>query len=95
MKTVRWIRALADKVEDIRCWPTRRAERAPGTPFSWVTCDETKAAALPRSRDQNDGRGWRRPEEGYRKTGERGQFLFDCSLQLSFQQSFERDGKKY
>ena len=36
-----------DKVEDIRRWSTRRAERAPGTPFSWATCDKTKVAALP------------------------------------------------
>ena len=45
-------------------WSTRRAKRAPGAPFSWATCDETKAAALPRSRGQDDGRGWRRPEGG-------------------------------
>ena len=45
-------------------WSTRRVERAPGTPFSWATCDETKVAALPRSRGQDDGRGWRRPEGG-------------------------------
>ena len=37
-------------------WSTRRVERAPGTPFSWATCDETKVAALPRSRGQGDGR---------------------------------------
>ena len=23
-------------------WSTRRAEGAPGTPFSWATCDETR-----------------------------------------------------
>ena len=34
-------------------WSTRRVVRAPGTLFSWATCDETKVAALPRSRDQN------------------------------------------
>ena len=28
-------------------WSTRRAGRAPGTPFSWATCDKTKVAALP------------------------------------------------
>ena len=38
----------------------------PGTPFSWATCDETKVAALLRSRDQGDGRGRRRPEKGSR-----------------------------
>ena len=47
MKTVRWIRAPVDKVEDIRRWSTRRAGRAPGTPFSWATCDKTKVEALP------------------------------------------------
>ena len=47
LKTVSWIRAPVDKVEDIRRWSTRRAERAPGTPFSWATCDKTKVAALP------------------------------------------------
>ena len=35
------------KAEDIRRWSTRRAERAPGTPFSWAICDKTKVAALP------------------------------------------------
>ena len=73
-------------------WSTRRAGRAPGAPFSWETCDETKVSALPRSRDHDDGRGRRRPERGCRKIGERGQFLFCCWLQPSFQQSFERDG---
>ena len=43
------------QVEDNRRWSTRRAGRAPGTPFSWVTCDKTKVAALPWSRDQDDG----------------------------------------
>ena len=76
-------------------WSTRRAERAPGKPFSWEACDETKAAALPRSRDQNDGRGRRRPEGGCRKIGERGQFLFYSWLQSSFQKSFEKDGQTY
>jgi len=47
LKTVRWIKAPVDKVEDNRRWPTRRAERAPGTPFSWATCDKMKVAALP------------------------------------------------
>ena len=47
-------------------WSTRRAGRAPGTPFSWATCDEMKVAALPRSRDQDDGRGQRRPERRWR-----------------------------
>ena len=61
MKTVRWIRAPVDKVEDIRRWSTRRAVRAPGTPFSWETCDKTKAAALSCSRDQDDGS--HRPED--------------------------------
>ena len=60
--------------------------------FSWATYDETKVAALPRSRGQDDGRGWRRPEGGVGKSAMRGQFLFCCSLQPSFQQSFERDG---
>ena len=78
MKTVRWIRAPVDKVEDKRRWSTRRVERAPGTPFSWAACDETKVAALPRSRDQGDGRGRRRPGRGYREINERGQFLFYC-----------------
>ena len=55
MKTVRWIKAPVDKVEDNRRLSTRRVERAPGTPFSWATCDKTKVAALPSSRDQDDG----------------------------------------
>ena len=93
MKTVRWIRAPVDKVEDNRRWSTQRAELAPGASFSWATCDETKVAALPRSRGQDDGRGWRRPEGGIGKSAMRGQFLFCCSLQPSFQQSFERDGQ--
>ena len=38
------------EIGDDETWSTRRVERAPGTPFSWATCDETKAAALPRSR---------------------------------------------
>ena len=61
MKTVRWIRAPVDKVEDNRRWSTRRAGRAPGAPFSWATCDKTKVAALPWSRDQDDGS--QRPED--------------------------------
>ena len=28
-----------DKVEDNRRWSTRRAERAPSTPFSWAACE--------------------------------------------------------
>ena len=35
------------EAEDKRSWSTRRAGRAPGAPFSWATCDKTKAAALP------------------------------------------------
>ena len=62
MKTVRWIKAPVDKVEDNRRWSTRRAERAPGKPFSWATCDKTKvAAALPWGLDQDDGS--QRPED--------------------------------
>ena len=90
-RTVCLIKANVIEFRNEATWSTRRAECAPGTPFTWATCDETKVAALLRSRHQNDGRGWRRPEGGCRKFGERGQFLFCCSLQPSFQQSFERD----
>ena len=47
LRTVRWIKAPVDKVEDNRCWSTRRSERAPGALFSWATCDKTEVAALP------------------------------------------------
>ena len=80
-----WRKAQVIEFGNEATFSNRRAERAPGTPFSWVTCDETKVEALPRSRDQNDGRGWRRPEGGCRKIGERGQFLFYCLLQSPFQ----------
>ena len=49
------------EVEDIRRWSTRRAKRAPGTPFSWETCDKTKVVALPQSHDQEDAS--QRPED--------------------------------
>ena len=35
------------QVEDKRRWSTRRAGRAPGTPFSWAACDQTEVAAFP------------------------------------------------
>ena len=44
-KTVRWIGMPVAEVEDKWCLSTRRAERAPGTPFSWATCDKTKVAS--------------------------------------------------
>ena len=50
-------------------WPPRSAgcaPSAPGAPFPWVTHDGLKVAALPRSRDQDDGRGRRRPVGGCR-----------------------------
>ena len=81
LKTVRWIRAPVDKVEDIRRRSTRRAKLAPGTPFSWAACDKTKVAALPRSRGQDDGS--QRPEdlqESLGKSAMRGKFLSCCSL---------------
>ena len=44
MKTVRWIRAPVDKVED-DVGPLE--ERGVRTPFSWAKCDKTKVAAFP------------------------------------------------
>ena len=61
-------------------WSTRRVERAPGMPFSWVTCDETKVAALHRSRVQGDGRKLEASRRRCRKSAMRGQFVFCCSL---------------
>ena len=49
MKTVRRIKATADKVEDNRRWSTRRAERAPGTPFSFGLVYRRKSVSTPKN----------------------------------------------
>ena len=61
-RTVCLIKTQVIEFGNEAAWSTRRVGRAPGTAFSWGTCDETKVAALLRSRDQDDGRGQRRPE---------------------------------
>ena len=85
-RTVCLIKAQVIEFGNEATWSTRRVERVPGTPFSWETCDETKVAALPRSRGQGDGRKLETPRRRCRKSAMRGQFLFCCSLQPSFQQ---------
>ena len=91
LEAVRWIGAPVDEIGGKRCWSTRRAERAP-SPFPGQhairrrqqPCLEavTKTMAV---RGRNIFRRW-----CVGKSAMRGQFLFCCSLQPSFQQSFER-----